>query len=180
MENEKRNIVIGIIPGLIFLIISSILNDITKDVYSFVGEFITYKWLINIILILVLCIILIAYHNRNSSKRDIKKILDEQNMFAESKITKEEKELDLVEIELSNKRLLANLSNDEKELLREYIENDTKTRDFSIQNGIAMGLKSYNVLYISSNIPRGLKLMVPFNIKPWAREMLKENPKYLK
>ena len=180
MENDKRNIVITIILGLIFLIISSILSDITKDVYSFVGEFITYKWLINIILILILCIILIAYHNRSSSKREIKKILDDQNMFAESKITKEEKEPDLVEIELSNKRLLANLSKDEKELLREYIDNDTKTRNFSIRNGIAMGLKSYNVLYISSNITRGLKLMFPFNIQPWAWEMLKKNPKYLK
>ncbi len=60
------------------------------------------------------------------------------------------------------------------------MDNDTKTRSFSLRNGVAMGLKSYNVLYISSNITRGLKLMVPFNIQPWAWEMLKENPKYLK
>lgn len=180
MENEKRNIFISIILGLILIIISSSLGDITNDVYSFVGEFITYKWLINVLLILVLGILLIIYHYRNYSKRGGKEILDNQNTFSESKILKEEKELDQVQIQFRNKRILANLSKDEKELLREYINNDTKTRTFSIQNGTAMGLKAYNVLYMSSNITRGRSLMFPFNIETWAWEMLKENPKYLK
>jgi cytoskeletal protein RodZ len=162
------------------LIISGLPDDITNEVYSSVGKLITYKWLINIILILILGIILIIYHYRNSAKREIKEILESQKVLTDSTIPKEEEELDPKEIEETYKYILKNLSKDEKELLREFMDNDTKTRSFSLRNGVAMGLKSYNVLYISSNITRGLKLMVPFNIQPWAWEMLKENPKYLK
>ena len=180
MRNEKRNIVIGIILGLILLIISGLLDEITNEVYSSVGELITYKWLINIILILILCIILIIYHYRNSAKREIKEILESQKVLTDSTIPKEEEELDPKEIEETYKYILENLSKDEKELLREFMDNDTKTRSFSLRDGVAMGLKSYNVLYISSNYTRGLKLMFPFNIQPWAWEMLKKNPKYLK
>lgn len=180
MQNEKRNIVISIIIGFFFLIISSLLTNITDDIYSSVGKIISYKWLINLILILLLSLILIIYHYRNSSKKVMDEILNNQKGFAESTIPKEDKELDPKEIEENHKYLLENLSKDEKELLREYIDNDTKTRDFSIRNGIARGLQSCKILYISSNISRGPKFIFPFNIQPWAWEMLKKNPKYLK
>ena len=180
MQNEKRNIVISIILGFIFLFVSSLLIDITNEIYSSIGKFITYKWLINFILILLLSLILIIYHYRNTTNRGAGEILKNQRMFTESTVTKEEEELSPKETEETNKYLLENLSKDEKELLREYIDNDTKTRNFSYRNGVAMGLKSCNILFISSNLSRGPRLMFPFNIQPWAWEMLKRNPKYLK
>ena len=121
MKNEKRTIVISIILGLIFLIISSLLADITNDMYSSVGKFITFKWLINLILVLLLSLILIIYHFRNSSKRQMEEILNNQKGFTEPTMPNEDEELDPLKNEETYKYILENLSKDEKELLREYI-----------------------------------------------------------
>lgn len=178
MEKEKINIIIALITGVILIIISSFYVSLTDEVYLYIGKYIGYKWLINIILLLVLIIFLIKYYYKKTYHSSIEKELSKINLSENQ--NEIEKELSPKEVEETYKYILKNLSREEKELLKEYIDNDTKTRRFSINNGVAMGLKSMNVLYISSNISRSPAMKFPFNLQPWAWEMLKENPKYLK
>ena len=180
MAKEKPNIIIALIIGLILIILSSFFTSITDSIYLAIGEFITFKWLINIIFLLVLLIFLINYYYKKTIYSSLGKEIIKINS-SKSNIKKEiENNLSQSDIEETNKYILRQLSTEEKLLLKEYIDNDTKTMKFSIRDGVAMGLISVNVLYISSKFGRGLKAIFPFNLQPWAWEMLKKNPKYLK
>ena len=75
--------------------------------------------------------------------------------------------------------VLRNLSTDEKLLLREYIEQDTKTQSFPMSHGVASGLRLQGVLFQASNLSHAGSLTFPFNMQPWAWNLLKKHPELL-
>jgi ABC-type multidrug transport system fused ATPase/permease subunit len=75
--------------------------------------------------------------------------------------------------------VLKNLSDEERSVLRRYIEGNTKTQSFNIASGVAAGLEGTGVLYRASNAGHSGSLAFDFNIQPWAWTRLKKNPKLL-
>lgn len=77
-------------------------------------------------------------------------------------------------------RVLRELSDDERELLRSYIEGNTKTQSLPISDGVAGGLVGIHVLYRASNVGHPGGVSFPFNIQPWAWTRLKRSPELLR
>jgi hypothetical protein len=77
----------------------------------------------------------------------------------------------------NGRRRLQNLTPADKEVLRAYVEGDTRTRYFTINNGVVKGLEHEGVLYRASNLGRGSTF--PYNLQPWAWEHLKAHPELL-
>jgi hypothetical protein len=73
---------------------------------------------------------------------------------------------------------LRELTPDEKALLIPFVRDQRASRNFSIDNGVVGGLVAKRILFRSSNmgdLVRGF----PYNLQPWAREVLNENPTLL-
>lgn len=77
----------------------------------------------------------------------------------------------------SQKRL-HNLTAKEKEILRGYILNNTRTQDLLVQDGVVQGLVSENIIYRSANSGTMMGGFA-FNIQPWAWSYLQANTKLL-
>ena len=75
----------------------------------------------------------------------------------------------------SLRRVLRDLTPEEKAVLAEYIRDDAGTQYFSIRDGVVQGLQAKGVLYRASVVSRGRDIEFAFNIQPWAREYLREN-----
>lgn len=174
---KENKILYGILISLTMIFISifaaNIINLITDEVFINVGSAISYRGLLQIILLLLSIITLIILY----FKKSYFKIVD--NVSTKSQKFNDVKEPTKKEINEVYKYLLSNLSKDEKSILKEYIDKDTKTNYYSKFSGVVGGLEKSKILYISSNIGQGPGAMFPFNIQLWAWEMLKKNPKYL-
>jgi len=72
---------------------------------------------------------------------------------------------------------LQNLSREEKHLLRQYIQEDTKVLFLHTGNGTANGLVKQGILTVSSSFTIGLN--DNFHIVDWAWDILKQNPNLL-
>lgn len=75
-----------------------------------------------------------------------------------------------------HRRELHALTEEEKSYLRPFIENQTRSRAFNLNDGIAMGLQQRKIIIRASNlgIPGGYSF--PFQIQPWAWEYLNKHP----
>jgi hypothetical protein len=74
--------------------------------------------------------------------------------------------------------LLKDLTPAEAKALAGYIDNDTKTQYFSIEDGVTRGLELQQIIFRSTSVSsRGTRFA--FNIQPWAREHLRRNPSLL-
>jgi len=69
------------------------------------------------------------------------------------------------------KNRLRNLTEDEKEALREYINSNRRTVQFSMSEGVAGGLEAKKILYRSSNLG-SLGDYFPYNIQDFAFDYL--------
>jgi hypothetical protein len=74
---------------------------------------------------------------------------------------------------------LHDLTIEEKELLSEYIDNNTRTASIEYSNGVAKELESAMVIRRASNLSHHYNVF-PYNIQPWAWEYLTKNPELLK
>jgi hypothetical protein len=74
---------------------------------------------------------------------------------------------------------LHELTIDEKELLSEYIDRNTRTTSIKYSNGVAKELESAMVIRRASNMAHHYDVF-PYNIQPWAWEYLTKNPELLK
>ena len=76
---------------------------------------------------------------------------------------------------------LKTLTTDEKKFLRPYVVNGENTRNESIYNGVANGLKMKGIIYPASDvtIPGRPGMQVPFNLSPYIRKVLTRNRSYL-
>jgi ABC-type multidrug transport system fused ATPase/permease subunit len=78
----------------------------------------------------------------------------------------------------ARERRLHKLTEIEKDYLRPYLEEDTPTQNFDLEDGVAQGLQAQKIIYMSS--PMGYLLDgFAFNIQPWARDYLKDHPELL-
>jgi hypothetical protein len=79
-------------------------------------------------------------------------------------------------------RLLAELTPEEKYILRGYIKKNTKARDLDIQNGVVSRLLAINFLTLAFQVSYGGNrgsFTFPVNMQDWLWKELNENPKYL-
>lgn len=72
---------------------------------------------------------------------------------------------------------LENLSDEEKKLLKRYMDHNTKTQYFFPADGVALGLEAQGILFRVSDI--GEFSHFPYNIQPWAWEHLKNHRELL-
>lgn len=79
------------------------------------------------------------------------------------------------------RKRLQSLTREERELLKRYTDNDTRTITLDVADGIASGLVSESIIYRSASIGRAAPGGAQFdhNIQPWAWEALQKNPHWL-
>jgi len=174
MKESKTlySILISLTLIFISILVANILNLITNKVFDAIGSAISYKGLLQIILLLLSVITLVILYFKKKNFKTANKINTESKSIDRGEPTQKE-------INEAYEYLLSNLSKDEKKILKEYIDKDTKTNYYSKFDGVVGGLEKSKILYISSELGQGPNAMFPFNIQPWAWEMLKKNPKYL-
>ena len=73
---------------------------------------------------------------------------------------------------------LHHLSEPEKEILRGYVEGQTKTQYLSMADGVVGGLEAERVLYRASDLGRSVDYFA-YNMQPWAWDYLNKHPKLL-
>lgn len=76
------------------------------------------------------------------------------------------------------KKRLQQLTPSEKEILRGFVLENTRSQYLDFQNGDVKGLEREKIIVMASNtgrLPRGFA----YNIQPWAWEYLNENPRLL-
>jgi len=78
------------------------------------------------------------------------------------------------------KKKLEDLSQEEKEILKAFISEETKTCPLSSRSGIVNGLAAKKIITRASNIGyAGYSFTFDYNIRPWAWKYLNENPELL-
>lgn len=83
---------------------------------------------------------------------------------------------DALRIRFLRKELHA-LTEDEKAILRPYIERQTRSQDFSMQDGVVLGLQQRKIIIRIGSIGQtGFGFNFPFQIQPWAWEYLNMHP----
>ena len=76
------------------------------------------------------------------------------------------------------KKRLHRLSPEEKQLLRTYIERQTRSLNLDVTSGIVNGLEQETIIYQASSIGH-LMSGFAYNIQPWAWDYLNEHPRLL-
>ena len=75
-------------------------------------------------------------------------------------------------------QVLSKLTPEEKAYLAPYIFNTENTQYFAIDDGVVGGLTAKRILYRASSVSARWT-MFAFNMQPWAREHLEQNPDLL-
>ena len=78
----------------------------------------------------------------------------------------------------SRRERLHHLSEPEKEILRGYIEGETRTQYLSMTDGVVGGLVAERILFRASSLGQSFDYFA-YNIQPWAWEYLNEHRKLL-
>lgn len=71
------------------------------------------------------------------------------------------------------KSRLKDLTQEEKDILISYLDNDTRSRRFNMTHGVVQGLVRERILYQSTIMSSGISQS--YNIQPWAWKYLKKN-----
>lgn len=73
-----------------------------------------------------------------------------------------------------------NLTDEEKEILRYFIENKTRSANLSLKNGVVLGLEQRKIIIRLGILGTdAISMSFPFNIQPWAWEYFNKNPDLL-
>ena len=75
-------------------------------------------------------------------------------------------------------RRLRDLTDDEKRVLRGYVNNNTRTQNLNMTNGVTSGLAAESIIYRASQLSVGSTIFA-YNIQPWAWDYLREHPELL-
>jgi hypothetical protein len=77
----------------------------------------------------------------------------------------------------TGKKRLHRLTIEEKQILRGYIEGQTRSMDLSVTDGVVNGLVHERIIYRSSNLSNSMAGFLAFahNIQPWAWDYLNEH-----
>jgi hypothetical protein len=74
----------------------------------------------------------------------------------------------------ARKKRLHRLSAEEKQILRAYIERQTRSLNLSVTSGVVNGLEQETIIYRASNLGH-LMAGFAYNIQPWAWDYLNEH-----
>jgi len=85
--------------------------------------------------------------------------------------------LDDARMRKARRKWLTTLTPDEKAVLIPYIRDQAASVTYSLNDGAVRGLEGKGVLYRASSVSYGLGF--PFNMQPWAREILSAEPELL-
>ncbi len=80
------------------------------------------------------------------------------------------------------KRRAADLTPEEKKVLRKFVVENTRSRDLNVQNGVVSGLIKVGFLELAFDVSYGGQrgsFTFPVNIQEWAWNYLRENPHLL-
>ncbi len=72
--------------------------------------------------------------------------------------------------------VLRTLSPGERNLLRNYLTNNTTTMNLPFGDGLPMGLLQRSVLYLLNMIGASPGRPIAFNLEPWAWTILQKHP----
>lgn len=101
------------------------------------------------------------------------------SLYSWSKNTIESRQKHTRRLESTRKRL-HNLTEDEKDLLRRYTQNGTRTQYFPIGDGVVRGLEVAGIIYIPGGSMVGSLLTgVAYNLKDVAWDYLQKHPEVL-
>jgi hypothetical protein len=75
-----------------------------------------------------------------------------------------------------HRRELHSLTQEEKAYLRPFIEKQTRSQSFAINDGIAMGLEQRKIIIRVSSLGHPGGYNFPFQIQPWAWKYLNKHP----
>jgi hypothetical protein len=80
-----------------------------------------------------------------------------------------------------SRKYIGDLTPDEKELLSLYINGNTKSQFYPLNNGVATGLQRAGIIFLASNVGTLIfgEERFPFNIHDWAWKLLLENPQFI-
>ncbi|MFN7311829.1 MAG: super-infection exclusion protein B [Vampirovibrionales bacterium] len=81
----------------------------------------------------------------------------------------------------SRDKILKNLSEPEKKILREYVNQGTSSREYSINNGIVTHLCEKGILYLATGLNHTERTipMPSYNLRSWAEQKFRQKPDYL-
>ncbi|MCW9011045.1 superinfection exclusion B family protein [Marinobacter sp.] len=72
------------------------------------------------------------------------------------------------------------LTEEEKELLKGFVENRTRSMNLSMKNGVVLGLEKRQFIIRTGNLGTdALSMSFPYAIQPWAWEYLNKHPELL-
>jgi hypothetical protein len=74
---------------------------------------------------------------------------------------------------------LHHLSESEKEILRGYIEDGTRTQYLPMHGGVVGGLQAERIIFRASSLSKSYDYFA-YNIQPWAWEYLNKHPRLLR
>ncbi len=183
---KRKTHYIALFPIVIVLLIEVILgyalNSLQESFFCSIEKIISYKWLLILFLLLFLSFLLILYYYfknivfcKTDNSNNINAELNNDNKtYKENK--SEISEEDKINI---GKKYLKTLSEEEKEILRRFFDNNKKTQRLRLQSGVVQGLQMHNIIFPASNISTRL-LEVDFNVEDWAWEYLNKNPHLLR
>lgn len=78
------------------------------------------------------------------------------------------------------KKEATDLTNEEKLLLKSFLENKTRSMNLSLKNGVVLGLEKRRFIIRSGNLGTDIASMsFPYAIQPWAWEYLNKHPELL-
>ncbi|MCH7770204.1 MAG: superinfection exclusion B family protein [Bacteroidetes bacterium] len=166
MSKEKLHIVSNILITLICVVIAYLLSQINDSFYLYVEKAISYKWLLILLILSILVLLYSIVYHFLFPKTIEKTVPSSQAQNSEQKTEK----LTLKEIHYR----LSGLTENEKELLRRFYNEDARTLRLSLRNSTADSLHSLGIIEITSQIstPKG----VSYTIIPIYWDYMKKRP----
>lgn len=175
----RISLLLTFLTTLIGILIANLMSWLPHNFYDNVGNAIGYKWLLTIGLILSLSLIFsIIYYRFKIQHLSLimNKPLEVESINKPISVASEK--INERELLKEKKKILKNLADGEKELLRKMLNENKRSDRFSIFNNTVNGLVAIGILFQSS--PHIVRYQSTFTISDWAWEMLKEDKAYLK
>lgn len=152
-----------ILAVLIPILLDRVFSWISDQFFKKLGQAIGYKTLLTLILLLLASLAALWIHFRTQ--------VDSKPQAPSNK--RPDKETNEI-----RERMLNNLSKEEKEFLKTYLDKDSKTQYRHFQDGVSAGLAVKGVLFSPTTMMYDNK--IAYNIHEWAWEHLKKHPHLLK
>lgn len=166
MSDKKSSKVLWWLASMIALLavlLSHVLQWIREDDYKWILEQVPYKWQLTIWFMIIISMLIVYFYTKAFPKST-------DDTSEPKQETPPQNELTLKQI---NYRL-SGLTKDEKELMRKFYQEDTRTIRLSLRNTTADSLRSIGVLEITSLVstPKG----VSYSVKSIYWDYMKKRP----